>query len=141
MNPLHRPSTATAHAATAATPGKRSTGDSGPTRGRRGRPAGRERKSPTPLQTPMKVMIRRGQAKYGSSRVRARDRGEAVTEPRDAAKRGVGRIVDKPRSTNASDGGEVTDFRSRAPTERTRRECNTRKPGHQGTTSQIAPSP
>ena len=37
MNPLRRPGTATAHAAIAATPRKRSEGDSGPTRGRRER--------------------------------------------------------------------------------------------------------
>ena len=65
----------------------------------------------------------------------------AVTEPQDATRRDGGRIADKPRSANASDTDGVTDFRSRAPTERTRRECNTRKQGHQGTTSQIARSP
>ena len=37
MNPVRRPGTATAHAATAATPRKRSEGDRGPTSGRRER--------------------------------------------------------------------------------------------------------
>ena len=142
MNPLRAPGTATAHAATTATPGERSEGDSGPTRGRR-EPAERVQKGPTPLQTPVRAMIRRERVKRakGSSRVQARDRGGAVTEPRDAVKRGGGRIVNKRRSTNGSDSKGVTNFRSRAPTERTRRECNTRKQGHQGTTSEIARSP
>ena len=89
MNPLRHQGTAAAHAATAATPGQRSERDSGPTRGRREN-AGRTQRSPTPLQTPIKAMIRRERAtgEKGSSRVRARDRGGAVTEPRDAARRG-----------------------------------------------------
>ena len=53
MNPLRPPSTATAHAATAAIPGKRSTGDSGPTRGRRNE-APEGSKVPDPPTNPSK---------------------------------------------------------------------------------------
>ena len=42
----------------------------------------------------------------------AKDRGVAVTELQDTAKRGEGRIVNKPRSVNASDSEGVKDFRS-----------------------------
>ena len=142
MNPLRRPGTATAHAATAATPRKRSEGDRGPTSGRRGKRREETNEPDSPTNTNKGDDQKGGGERVkGSSRMRARDRGVAVTGPRDAAKRGGGRIVDKLRSTNASDSEGVTDFRSRTPTERTRRECNTRKRGHQGTTSQIARSP
>ena len=142
MNPLRRPGTATAHAATAAIPRKRSEADTGPTKGRQEN-AGRETKGPDSPTNTSNGDDQEGAGKgvKGSSRVQARDRGGAVTEPRDATRRGVGRIVDKAGSTKVSDSERVTDFRSRAPTERTRRECNTRKQGHQGTTSQIAQSP
>ena len=74
-----------------------------------------------------------GERSHRVERVPAKDRGVAVTVPQDAQKRGrrKGRQA-RPRSTNATDRTEITDFRGGVLTKTPRKGCNTRKQGHKG---------
>ena len=82
-----------------------------------------------------------GERSHRVDRVPAREREVAVTEPQDAARRGGRRDRKQDEKYERVRNEGVTDLRSRVPTVRTGRECNTTKQGHQGTTSQIARRP
>jgi len=74
----------------------------------------------------------KGQGSGWGSKVPAGE-DEVVRYQRTEPGGGEGKAGQRPRSTNTEDGDRVTIFRMpTGPTERLRRECNTREQGHQG---------